>query len=281
MLRHYDQIGLLVPYEKDFMTGYRYYDVNQLDTAREIIRYKELGFPLKRIKELIATHVEPGEMDIHLREQLTDVDRRISELLRVRSQLRVDLNMDKKGQRKMKTQNFTQQIATLLDRMPRAMQSGIVVELYETGELPEALTSELGSEQWTAMLRKQRLDTILAILEQCPGETRQIIVESLKDDHPELSDLIRWKLPVMEDIARLDDRSIQNLLRHLEMNDLAVALKDAGQQLLDRLQANMSDRAWKLMEKTRNGLGPVRLTTVRNTQKKIIGILNSLAVPDC
>ncbi|MDV2883694.1 MerR family transcriptional regulator [Alkalihalophilus pseudofirmus] len=51
-LHHYDEIGLLKP---DTITdaGYRYYSENNLDTLQQILFYKELGFSLKHIKDVM------------------------------------------------------------------------------------------------------------------------------------------------------------------------------------------------------------------------------------
>ena len=51
-LHHYDQIGVLVPSETT-ETGYRLYSEENLETLQQIIFFKELGFPLKKIREIL------------------------------------------------------------------------------------------------------------------------------------------------------------------------------------------------------------------------------------
>lgn len=51
-LRHYEEIGLLVPFEVDEWTGYRYYDIGQLRQMNRIVYLKQLGFSLEEIAEL-------------------------------------------------------------------------------------------------------------------------------------------------------------------------------------------------------------------------------------
>ncbi|OZU87692.1 MerR family transcriptional regulator [Virgibacillus indicus] len=51
-LHHYDEIGLLIP-EETTVAGYRVYSENNLETLQQILFFKELGFPLKKIKEII------------------------------------------------------------------------------------------------------------------------------------------------------------------------------------------------------------------------------------
>lgn len=53
-LHHYDKIGLLVPAEVDRLTGYRYYQTEQIDRMNYIQRLKRYGFSLEEIQELLA-----------------------------------------------------------------------------------------------------------------------------------------------------------------------------------------------------------------------------------
>jgi len=53
MLRHYDEIGLLVPEKIDIKNGYRYYTFNQLTLANNIQSLKQMGFGISYIKEML------------------------------------------------------------------------------------------------------------------------------------------------------------------------------------------------------------------------------------
>ncbi|MDG5788641.1 MerR family transcriptional regulator [Evansella sp. AB-P1] len=52
-LHHYDEIGLLTPKEKS-EAGYRFYSTEDLDTLQQVLFFRELGMPLKQIKEIIS-----------------------------------------------------------------------------------------------------------------------------------------------------------------------------------------------------------------------------------
>ena len=54
-LHYYDEIGLLKPAQVDKATGYRYYDEHSLLRMQEILFYRELDFPLKRIEEILSS----------------------------------------------------------------------------------------------------------------------------------------------------------------------------------------------------------------------------------
>ena len=72
-LHHYDEIGLLSPQKKE--NGYRYYSEEDISFLQMILFYKYLGFPLKKIKELLKK--EDSEVLYHLRKQLDVYKRQI------------------------------------------------------------------------------------------------------------------------------------------------------------------------------------------------------------
>jgi DNA-binding transcriptional MerR regulator/effector-binding domain-containing protein len=61
MLRHYDQLGLLVPSHIDEWTGYRYYTIDQLPRLHRLIALKELGFSLEQVAQLLQEDEVPVE----------------------------------------------------------------------------------------------------------------------------------------------------------------------------------------------------------------------------
>lgn len=59
MLRHYDEIGLLVPESIDDFTGYRYYSAAQLSLAGRINALKDMGFSLSSVSEILKSYNNP------------------------------------------------------------------------------------------------------------------------------------------------------------------------------------------------------------------------------
>jgi effector-binding domain-containing protein len=72
-LRLYDQMGLLKPLHVDQSTGYRYYSVAQLPTLNRIVAFKELGFSLEQISQLLQDHVSLTEMRGMLRLKQSEI----------------------------------------------------------------------------------------------------------------------------------------------------------------------------------------------------------------
>jgi DNA-binding transcriptional MerR regulator len=68
MLRHYDKIGLLVPEHVDPISGYRYYDKEQLLHSNRIVALKTMGFGLEEMKE--AKSMNQSEIEHLLQNKL-------------------------------------------------------------------------------------------------------------------------------------------------------------------------------------------------------------------
>ena len=69
-LRHYDELGLLVPENVDRFTGYRYYTEHQLITAGRISALREMGFGLAAIGDILRRYHDPEALAEFLTAQL-------------------------------------------------------------------------------------------------------------------------------------------------------------------------------------------------------------------
>ena len=120
------------------------------------------------------------------------------------------------------------------------------------------------------------VDAIVGILNTVDRGTEKHIVESLEIEEPELADEIRKKMFVFEDILLLDDRAIQRVLRDVDNNDLAVALKGANEEVQNVIFKNLSKRLAAMIREDMEFMGPVRMKDVEEAQQKIVGIIRKL-----
>src|SRR3712207_9345735 len=74
----------------------------------------------------------------------------------------------------------------------------------------------------------------------------------------ELAEQVRSQMFVFEDIVTIDDRSLQQVLREVEANDLATALKGVRPDVRDKVVRNLSERAAENLAEEIELLGPVR-----------------------
>lgn len=120
------------------------------------------------------------------------------------------------------------------------------------------------------------VDAIVEILNTVDRGTEKHIMETLEIEEPELADEIRRKMFVFEDILSLDDRSIQRVLREVDNNELAIALKSANEEVQTVIFNNLSKRLVAMIKDDMDFMGPVRLKDVEEAQQKIVNIIRKL-----
>ncbi len=120
------------------------------------------------------------------------------------------------------------------------------------------------------------VDSIVEILNTVDRGTEKHIMETLEVEEPELADEIRRKMFVFEDILSLDDKSIQRVLRDVDNNELAVALKSTNEEVQNVIFNNLSKRLAAMIKEDMEFMGPVRLKDVEEAQQKIVNIIRKL-----
>ena len=120
------------------------------------------------------------------------------------------------------------------------------------------------------------VETAVAILNRVDRGTEKTIIESLEEEDPELAEEIKKRMFIFENIVTLDDRSIQRVLREVDLKDLALALKTASEDVTNRIFKNISKRAVEMLREDMSLMGPVRLRDVEEAQQKIVNIIRQL-----
>jgi len=120
------------------------------------------------------------------------------------------------------------------------------------------------------------LGPLVDIINRADRATERLILEGLAARNAELAEEIRSKMFMFEDITTLDDRSIQLVLRQVETNDLATALKGVRDEVRQKVMKNLSERAAENLADEIEMLGPVRLRTVEESQAKIVQAIRTL-----
>lgn len=104
----------------------------------------------------------------------------------------------------------------------------------------------------------------------------RIILERLDENNPRLAEEVRKLIFVFEDIAKLDDRSLQRVLREVDFNDLALALRGCGDELKEKIGRNLSTRAAEMLKEEMSVATPVRLRAVDQAQQRIVAVVRRL-----
>ena len=145
--------------------------------------------------------------------------------------------------------------------------------IKEVEKVLEQKLSSLVNQDYTIV---GGVDSIVDILNTVDRGTEKHIMETLEIEEPELADEIRKKMFVFEDILSLDDKSIQRVLREVDNNELAVALKSANEEVQTVIFNNLSKRLAAMIKEDMDFMGPVRLKDVEEAQQKIVNIIRKL-----
>jgi flagellar motor switch protein FliG len=120
------------------------------------------------------------------------------------------------------------------------------------------------------------VDTVAEILNLADRSTEKGIMEGLEAEDPDLVEQIRRLMFVFEDILLVNDKGIQSVLKEVDNNELALALKTASEELRQKIFKNMSERAAQLIGEDMQFMGPVRVSDVEAAQQKIVDIVRRL-----
>ncbi|MCR2831262.1 flagellar motor switch protein FliG [Acidithiobacillus ferrooxidans] len=101
-------------------------------------------------------------------------------------------------------------------------------------------------------------------------------MEHIRGIDATLAQKIEDNMFTFEDMKRLDDRTLQIILRDVEREKLSIAMKNASAEVRDRFFANMSERAVKMLKEDLEGKGPLRLSEIESAQRDILSVAQKL-----
>ncbi|MCL2146926.1 MAG: flagellar motor switch protein FliG [Synergistaceae bacterium] len=176
------------------------------------------------------------------------------------------------------------QAALIISGLPAVMQAEVAKRIAKMDritpeilrEVERVLERKLSSVMGQDFTLAGGVDAVVAIINSADRATERNIMEYLEENDPELAEEIKKRLFVFEDIIRLDDRSLQRVLREVELKELGLALKGATEELRNKFFKNMSKRAAEMLKEDMDFMGPVRVKDVEESQQKIVNVVRSL-----
>ena len=100
---------------------------------------------------------------------------------------------------------------------------------------------------------------------------------ALEERNRDSSERIKALMFTFEDLGKLDPGGVQTVLRSVDKDKIAIALKGASEELRDLFFSNMSERAAKIMREDMQSMGPVRLRDVDEAQMYVVTLAKDLA----
>ncbi|CAA7611723.1 flagellar motor switch protein FliG [Magnetospirillum sp. UT-4] len=147
-------------------------------------------------------------------------------------------------------------------------------------EVLDGVEKTLRTEFMTNLARTQRRDAhemMADIFNNLDRNAENRFMSALEERNRESAEKIKALMFTFEDLVRLDASGVQTLLRQVEKDKLAMALKGASDAIKDMFFKNMSERAGKMLKEDMEAQGPVRLRDVDQAQALIVVMAKELA----
>jgi flagellar motor switch protein FliG len=126
--------------------------------------------------------------------------------------------------------------------------------------------------------RRRDLHEVMAeIFNNFDRQTETRFITALEEENREAAERIKALMFTFDDLVKLDAGSAQTLMRNIDKDKLAIALKGAADPVRQFFFLNMSTRAAKMLVEDMQALGPVRLRDVDEAQSLLVNIAKDLA----
>jgi len=147
-------------------------------------------------------------------------------------------------------------------------------------EVLERVEQTLRTEFMSSLSQTRRRDAhevMAEIFNNFDRQTETRFMTSLEEANREAAERIKTLMFTFDDLVRLDTGSAQTLMRHVDKDKLAVALKGASEAVREFFFKNMSTRAAKMLVEDMQAMGPVRLRDVDEAQVLLVNLAKDLA----
>lgn len=177
------------------------------------------------------------------------------------------------------------QAADVLARLPEELQADVVHRMIDLQEVPPELLGEVrdllaGQVQQlggaTSTAPSEAAKRVAEILNAVDDGVEERVFAHLESVAPDIAEQVRGLMFTFDDLLRLDNRSVQTVLKEASRDDLVLALKTASAAVRDLIFANMSARAREILKDDMSNLGPVKLKDVERAQANVVAVVKRL-----
>jgi len=143
-------------------------------------------------------------------------------------------------------------------------------------EIDKVFEEILKNKDHAAIQEAGGVSRLAEILNQIDGGSAEQIIDDIEENDPDLADEIKQMMFVFDDIVLVDDKGLQKVLRSVESQELAVALKASSEEVKQKIFKNMSERAGEILKEEMEVSGAVRMKDVTDAQQKITRIIQEM-----
>jgi len=176
--------------------------------------------------------------------------------------------------------------ARLLDAVPAAMRPEVAMRIATMGRVsPDAvsaaaaeLAGHLRASGSAGASTPGGIPALVDLLSRSEGSTEKLVLGGLADRDPELAEALRAQMFTFDDVLELDDRTLQVVLRSVEISELALALRGISDNpdAVNKFTQNLSERGQAELAEEMEVLGSVRASQVDAAQSSLVRSVRDL-----
>jgi len=179
--------------------------------------------------------------------------------------------------------NNVEQSSTVLRELPESVQADVLYRMAVIESIPPGVVSEMNEVLTEEMKTAGRMATsvggvepVAEILNSVDKATETRILTSIEETNPDLAEQIRELMFTFEDMALIDAKQMQIVMKDVDQADMVLALKTASDAVKELIFSSMSSRAAEMVRDDLENLGPAKLSDVEAAQHKIIKVVKKL-----
>jgi flagellar motor switch protein FliG len=166
----------------------------------------------------------------------------------------------------------------LLQNMAPGVRAEVLIRLAKLEAVAEEMLVEVDrvlQSQLIAIGGKEGrkvggVNSVAEILNAIDRATEEEIMADIEEESAQLAEEIKQLMFVFEDITKIDDRGIREVLKEISNEDLTMSLKTAPEELREKFFKNLSERAGNMIREDLEIMGPVKLSEVEAAQQNIV-----------
>ena len=174
--------------------------------------------------------------------------------------------------------------AAVLNLLPEGFAMEVVMRMLRMEAVQKEVLDDvertLRNEFMSNLARTSRRDAHEMMAEIFNGldrQSEQRFLNALEERNRDAAERIKQLMFTFEDLSNLDPSGLQTLMRQIDKDKLALALKGCSEELRNLFFSNMSERAAKIMREDMSAMGPVRLRDVDEAQTAIVQTAKDLS----
>lgn len=174
--------------------------------------------------------------------------------------------------------------ADILSRFHTDLRADMGLRLAQLRAVPGQVVGMVDEDlraRLSALLTQQvatfdGVQLLAQLINNADQEMERQLLKDMAAKNPELTEQLRDALFVFDDIARLNDRAIQEILKASDTRVLATAMKGADESVNERIYKNLSERARENLREEIEFLRGLRPADIRDARKRVVGIVRQL-----